>query len=504
MEHSRIDNRLILFHGLVWAFSTSLLWIIAALSEAALLSLPAMGLFFYACFIAFRISKSAGVVLLPFILVRAAVIVSLIAIEFGAAIPELSRVGEAGGYTASYAFYSGIMFISCAMIMCAFERRFSRPNQIGAGLLPGSRALLSALCIVGICSVLAIYLAAFGLQTGFPLLTGTDRFVYRRFSADFFVLNALNMKFISAILLGWVCFVNQNIFMKAGALISFAVLTVLYFLFGDKFFTMLTNIAFFFTPYLLLKWDGRFMRLAKYMPLAAAAIILSFGASYYIYSNGFAYDVDVTIQRIVDRMSGQGELWFVAARYEGQAFTWASDLIAKSFSVLVEEQPDYETFLSGLGTFYFTYNYSDPAMIASVQRNAGTTSPTMGFEAWGLVLTGYVGLFAMMIVAAIGISMSGGYVINALRRGNWISITAATVIIVQFWYATNQGSLTPIFLQSRFKWYVAVIVMELLFLLIVVPWARQTAASVQRMRDLARTVRSRKLARPDHDSSTIS
>ncbi|MEJ8630096.1 hypothetical protein P0F65_10170 [Sphingomonas sp. I4] len=99
--------------------------------------------------------------------------------------------------------------------------------------------------VVLLCMALGGIAFLHGLQGGFPLLAGVDRFLYRREYSSGLVLILLDNKFLFAAMLGAVAFAPRyQPLLKTAAIVAFLGLTGLYFLFGDKFFTILAEVAF--------------------------------------------------------------------------------------------------------------------------------------------------------------------------------------------------------------------------------------------------------------------
>ena len=92
-----------------------------------------------------------------------------------------------------------------------------------------------------------------GYRVGFPLMTGTDRFVFRVQTADIITVNILNLKVIIAIALGMVFASTRSAMIRNVIALEAMALVVLFFLFGDKFFTVAAFAAAFAGPYFVLK-----------------------------------------------------------------------------------------------------------------------------------------------------------------------------------------------------------------------------------------------------------
>ncbi|MFN3432735.1 MAG: hypothetical protein ACK46X_22665, partial [Candidatus Sericytochromatia bacterium] len=169
---------------------------------------------------------------------------------------------------ASFVAFTAVFFVVFALVFRRCERWF---------LAYARSPLLDDLVdwlgwpVVALCAALGVFAFLHGLQGGFPLLAGVDRFLYRRAYSSDLVLILLDNKFLFAAMLGAIAFTPRyRPLLKTAAMLTFLALTGLYFLFGDKFFTILAEVAFFAMPLLLARQGrlaGTLLRLA--VPVAA-------------------------------------------------------------------------------------------------------------------------------------------------------------------------------------------------------------------------------------------
>jgi hypothetical protein len=417
--------------------------------------------------ITLRMDQGAFAIFLPFIINRLSVSISLIFVEFGAFIPELGIDGRAGVASATYVFYSAIFFLFSVFFFKALTRKSKNAPRNQTALVFGRLGLIMALGIVAVELLVIVYLLAYGASTGFPLLSGVDRFVYRRYYGSVLFLNVINLKFIFAIFLGFVCF-SLRVWspLKQACWAIFITQNALFFLFGDKFFTIASNAAFFFVPYLVERRISIGKIVFAAAPFALFLVGLLFSVTYYIYSDGFKQSSYQTFERLGERMTAQSELWFIANDDSPSLANWDGNLLSKQLDSFWSTDPDTHTFEAGLGTFYFAWKYSPMRLAISMMNNAGTTSFTMGWEPLGLVMFGYIGLGVLMIGTAFVVALGASYLKWAIASKSPISIVIASYVIVQILYMTNQGTPFVVFNIMRIKTALIFIVLEFLVFLI--------------------------------------
>ncbi|MCC2976605.1 DUF6418 domain-containing protein [Sphingomonas sp. PL-96] len=405
-----------------------------------------------------RMSAAGLILLLPLVITRGATLLSLMCIEFGAYMPEVNRVGEAGDASASFVAVSAIFFLVYAAVFRMFEGPFLA--FVRSPLLDDLVALL-AWPVLLVCMAWGAVAFVHGAQDGFPLLQGVDRFLYRRELGSPFVLMLLDQKFLIAAILGSITFApRQTPMLKAFGTTTLIGLTCLYFLFGDKFFTILTEVTVFIMP-LLLRRIGRLRpTILRLLPLAAAVLCGSTAATLYIYSGYGRLPIDRTIASVGERIAGQGELWFVASRDSRRATAWDERLVQRNLAILDDNNPAHSAFVSGVDTFYFIERYAPSRLADSFRRSGGWVQFTMGTEAMALVMFGYVGLAVTMALAGVLIALLSLYLRRAFASGFHISLYFAVWAYLQgylfvqqaaFWSIAAPGQIKRLLLFATFE-----------------------------------------------------
>lgn len=435
-------------------------WLAASLLPSMAFSYTSLALFIWLTLVVARISPRAAILLLPVVITRLATMLSLIAIESGAYMPEINRLGAAGSASASFALFTAIFFIVFASCFRTIERplmQFARSE-----LLMMITRLLAWPVIAGIAAWCCLAFLQ-GLQSGFPLLEGVDRFFYRRYFAAGPVMLLLDNKNLIAALLGSIAFTpSYPRLLRFSAILTLVLATMLYFLFGDKFFTILAQASFFLMPYLLRRSDHLMSVLVKVIPLAAGLISLTVGVTLFIYSGYGRLPMDRTLQLVGERVAGQGELWYIANRDFGRATHWDSHLITRYMGEINEYDVPTAPMRAGVETFFFVQRYAPESVANAVKKNQGWVQFTMGYEAMALVMFGYVGVAVLMAVAGVTIALCAAYLQRSFLSGFPPSMFFAVWTYLVLSYAFQQASLWTAASPGQLKRFLLFFVIEML------------------------------------------
>ena len=324
-----------------------------------------------------------------------------------------------------------------------------------------------------------------GVRGGFPLLQGMDRFLYRKAYSSTLVLALLDNKFLLSAVLGSIAFAPRYApLLKLGAVLTLVALTALYFLFGDKFFTILAEVAFFAMPALLARQGRLAATLIRVAPPALALVCGSLGATLYIYSDYGRLPLDRTETLVGNRIAGQGELWFVATRDFRRATYWDDQLVSRNLTVLDDKAPSQFAFANGVETYYFINRYSPAKLAESFHRNGGWVQLTMGTEAMALVMFGWVGVAAVMACLGLLVAFGALYLRRAFASGFALSLFFAVWTTLQIYFAAQQASLWSIAAPGQVKRLLLFVTIEIMLL------------AVNRAQNLSGASRRRAATRP--------
>jgi hypothetical protein len=401
----------------------------------------------------------AAVLASPLIITRAATVLSLIFIEGGGYMPEIGRVGRPGDASASFVFVSALFFATYAVVFRAFDRIVSMHAK--SNLVTRLTTVLRW-PVIGGCAVLGLLALVQGLQTGFPLLQGVDRFLYRRFYGEGPVLLLLDNKVIVAALLGSIVFSGSAARLERAAAAALSVLVILEcFLFGDKFFTILSAAAYFVMPGFLLRGEAMARALSRMLLAGAVLLAAVFAITVYIYSDYGTLPIDRAGARLAERVAGQGELWFVATQDDPAVLGWKTNEVQQYVaSVRDDKDPQGAAFANGADTYHFVFKYAPQKLKDAFKANGGWVQFTMGFEAIGLVMFGYVGVMILMVLAGGLLALFSLFLYRAFLSEFPLSIIMAGWASLQFGMAVQQASLWAIFAAGQWRRFFLFIVLE--------------------------------------------
>ncbi|WP_174293189.1 DUF6418 domain-containing protein [Sphingomonas bacterium] len=437
-------------------------WALAASLASPFLSWTSLLLLGWLLLLLGRISPTGLILLLPLVITRGATTVSLLVIEAGAYMPEVNRLGEPGDASASFVAFTALFFLVFALVFRRFERAFLAYAR--SPLLDDIVALLGWPVVV-LFMALGAMAVLDGLRGGFPLLAGVDRFLYRREYSSQLVLILLDNKFLFAAILGAVAFAPRyRPLLKTAAVLTFLGLTALYFLFGDKFFTILAEVAFFAMPLLLARRGRLAPTLLRLAPPVAALLCAALAATIYIYSGYGRLPIGRTVALVGERVAGQGELWFVASHDARRATNWDAHLVERNIDTLDDKSPPASAFANGVETYYFIQRYSPAKLAASFRKNQGWVQLTMGTEAMALVMFGYVGVAAIMAFLGALVAFAALYLRRAFVSGFPLSLFFAVWTFLQIYFSVQQASLWSIAAPGQINRLLLFVTIEIVLL----------------------------------------
>lgn len=419
------------------------------------------------CTLIFRIEPRGAVLMLPYIISRASNMFALIMIEHGAEMFEIGAVGQPGPWSNLLNIYTALFWTAAILVLKPCLAMLDRRRTPRLSPVFDRFANLIASVTLALVGLLAAYLLFYGLRSGFPLIEGTDRFAYRRFAANKVTLYALNLKSIVGFVLGMVAFViPARRWMRIAAGMLFPAMIVLYFLFGDKFFTQLAAMASFFAPYLYCNYEQARRRLGIY-GLAGALALGTVGlVTTYIYSQGFTETPAATTKRLSGRMVGQGELWYLQSRIGAPLLRWDQPVLDRYVAALHIKQTELFAIHNSLGANYFSNRYAPDYLRASLHKNAGTVTYTAATEATGLVLFGWLGLGAAMLVIGLLVGLCCAYAAYAIATRSMVSALFAAYIYAQLRSGVVQAAPWTIFSIYSARWLSIILAIELALLVL--------------------------------------
>ena len=434
-------------------------WILAVQTPSMIFSYTSLLLFVWLGLLMVRIHPRATVLALPLLITRAATLVSLICIEAGSPMPEIGRVGVAGDASASFTAFTALFFLSYGLMFAAGERAVM--SSVTSPLLARLVAI-SRWPVIGLCAVLCVLALVQGLRTGFPVFEHVDRFYYRRYYGQGLIVNLLDFKFLLGALLGAVAFGPSapRLASLAAIFVQLALLGT-FFLFGDKFFTMLTMMAYFLTPYLLTH-QPLLRTLIRGWLVAAVLLAAAFGATLFIYCDYGNAPLETGMTKLGSRIAGQGELWFVATQDNRQWAAYDSRLVRDYTASLTGPDPAAQDFATGVETFFFINRYTPQPLRRSFHRNQGWVQLTMGGEAMALAGFGYVGVEILMVLGGALAALPALYLRRAFASQFPLSVALGLYMSLQVYTALQQAALWPVLSIGSLRRFLLIFVFELL------------------------------------------
>lgn len=407
----------------------------------------------------FSSSPSAVMLAAPFMILHLSVMVSLIAIESGAYMKEMGTEGHASVASATFIVYSLLLLSSAVLTYRWLDARRERKagRRRAASMAANGRQLrhwiksYSAILIGG---VIVSYLLLRGLGTGFPLLTGTDRFQYRS-RTDVLTLNFLNLKYVLGAFIGCGAAFAATARVRIVHHLVFVGYVVTSFLFGDKFFNILIASTFYAMPFTLREPDRIKQLMRRSLPMVLIVVACVTSVTAFIYSRGGELTPAETARHLGDRVAGQGQLWFMAVEDSASWIKFDTQIVRENLLNLVANPAAGYAFEHRLAAFYFVERYSPPAMHLSFVHNAGSVTPTMVFEAYGLVTFGFLGLAVMGILLGVFTGAAGYFLARSIMTGNPINALLPAFVMTQMIYMAAQGTLYSLIGLSSFKAYAA-------------------------------------------------
>ncbi|PZP32061.1 MAG: hypothetical protein DI603_11430 [Roseateles depolymerans] len=401
-----------------------------------------------------KLRTTALMMLSPFVLIQLSVMVSLIAIESGAHMKELGITGAPSVAGTLFPLVS-LLYIAAAVLAQDFWGARRAGDPVAPAALPRWLALAGLALGLGA----DLFLLAKGLAGGFPLLSGTDRFQFRA-GTDVLTLNLLNLKVVIAAALATGAQAAGSERGRRGHHALFGGYLLLSFLFGDKFFNIIVA-ALVYTMPVVAADPERFRRhLARRLPLALALLLPVAAATLVTYSNQGELSLAETLERLGDRVAGQGQLWWVAVRDNGHWFAWDSEAVRANLGSLVASPAASYVFEHRLVAFYFVERYAPAAMHLSFLHNNGTVTPTMLFEAYSLVVLGGLGLIVTTTLAGLFTGSVLHWLRTRMQRGQVVNVLLPAYVLIQTFYLMAQATLYTVLNPSAAKAYLAFLALQ--------------------------------------------
>ncbi len=424
-------------------------------------SVAATILFLLSVAFLFRAEPIAVWLLLPFVWLQFTVLLSLNFAEGGATMPEMGEGGGPSTAAVSYGLYSLLLVVTAVGARRWLGRRFVVPH--GGRARPDAKRPFSLLDVGLLCLAAGagIYLLVAGLRTGFPLLTHTDRFMYRRLDASVVTVDILDLQLLPALALGVGRLTTSSAFLRRVYVGLFMLLLMDSALFGDKFTILLMSLLAFVTPGMIEAPDAMIRTGLRFLPAFGLVALLMTGATLFIYSDYGALRLPDTLLLIGDRISGQGQLWYVTVQHDAAFLRFDTKSVGGVLASVVYKNPADYMFRHRLGPYAFVQAYAPALKYQAVLHDEGSVTPTMGFEAYGLALFGYAGLLVQVVASGVALAVLAVFIERALRSGNPLRALFPAFLLNGSLKLFAQGTLFNVCSVPMVKSYAAFILFEI-------------------------------------------
>lgn len=388
----------------------------------------------------------------PIIFLHFSAMISLNAIEAGAYMKEMGRLGHVSAASATWVLVVSI-FIWVATKVFVAATPVSQKSIMK--LDPARHGFIGTWAAPLVVSLFILWLLLKGAATGFPLIDGIDRFAYRRVAGDPITLNILNLKIVISAFLGLSaanCLTAVARNLHHAVFISYIGTS---FLFGDKFFIIVSCSLYYVAVQLAFRPESIARQARRFFLPAIGALLVAAAMTIYIYSGQGTYGIHKTFQLLIDRFTAQGQLWFIAFNENFRWIAFDTYGVVENIKVLIENPHQDYVFEKRLSAFHFVEAYAPSKMFLSFVGNQGFVAPVGVFEAYMLEMFGFLGGLVLVVFAGV----LGGYIARfihyAITIGNPFAILLPAYMLVQFYYLVAAGTPYNLFGLSAFKAYAA-------------------------------------------------
>lgn len=386
-----------------------------------------------ASYVAFSATMSQScpasfMLLAPLLFLRATELLSGVAIEYGGHVEELSLYGSAtGAFTRLSTVLMLFFFLASALI----EPQWSKVRDKFRGIEDAARRTAPALFVFALCGAAAVYLMLFGLSNGFPLIEGIDRFRYRLDLQDGAFVSIMNNIYLIALLMGVIA---MNIRWRKIAITLFTALIAVLVLYSEKFTSISMLLILFLIPMGLCHaaTHGKLpLRHIFYVPGFIGVITMPIILLVY----GYQENPALAMQKLANRMTAQGELWWIADRDHFEFFRLeGAPIIADIKTWFNPAAQDPITVGTDFGLYYVMMPYA-PSEIAYAAGQQGT-GYVFSLFAYLMMTTGIAGV---LVVGSLIHAVYAVTVILLMRAVADLSILRSVLAMKLFIWNVSGG-----------------------------------------------------------------
>ena len=374
------------------------------------------------CITLLILRPASFVLLAPLLFLRMTEFLSGIAIEYGFYINELAMYGEpTGAFTRLCALY--VLFFSLASGVIESAWRKVRPHML---TLPDRISTTWGFTLLVAVTVLMLgYIINIGLQNGFPLIEGVDRFRYRIDLQNSVFVSFFGNRFILIILLATFALAPAC---RTLSVLLIAAIFVVSALYSEKFTSIALMLILAVLPrglYVIAR-DGGLPKSAMFkIPAIIAAITVPLVLAVY----GVNENPDIALKRLMDRMTNQGELWWLADRNHMEMFKLEADPILADISTWLRPTAQNPVEVGPrFGLYYVMQRYA-PSEIAYVAALQGT-GYVFSLFLYLMMTTGLIGLILIGSAAHLVLGIVMAWVMQSIARASVVQLAVAAKLFV--------------------------------------------------------------------------
>ncbi|MDD3289172.1 MAG: DUF6418 domain-containing protein [Alphaproteobacteria bacterium] len=387
---------------------------------------------------------SALTLLAAFGIMGATQMISGIMIELGGFLSETGQMGEpTGGFMRLTITYI-IFFGAAAFVSEHFIARWKGSGKID--IFINQKLRLNSLVIIAINSLIAIalvYLVIIGIKNGFPLLTETDRFVFRKDLDDPVFLSVIGNRVAMILYLGFMNAMSGN--KGAYRLMTFC-LFVVSALFGEKFTSLSIMLMLFFTPaFMHTAWRSNGLPIKRMFLIGVGITIMTLPLVFIVY--GGLHNAQSAIDRTVNRMTLQGQLWFLADREVNDLVRFDAEPLMNDLRMMTAQKQDVETRRNlsypFQGMAWMLLHFADPIK-AYLGINSGVVF-CLGLHAYLLEMLGWLGLFIANIFLGVILGLISSGIIYSIIHCRIVHLLVFSKFLTFWATASNMADLYCMF-----------------------------------------------------------
>lgn len=334
--------------------------------------------------------------------------ISGILIESGGYLSETQEMGSVTGGFLRLAILYIILFCIVLIIVETYVQKWEKDRRITLFVLEKVHpypfmVMLFNFCLVGG----LVYLFLIGLKNGFPLITGEDRFDFSRRLGDPIYTSIMGNRTGAAAFLALMVANAKNKAPYFGLALAMAGVSALL---GDKFTGYVSLFGLLSAPtFCKIAWKNGALPLRNVFILGIIITLVTMPLVYIVY--GGLDNSSKGLDKMKDRMTLQGQLWFLSDREVKDIFRFNADTLSVDWDMMTAYTPVPKIARDKpnpfQGTAYMMVHFAPPRVAYTAFNNG--VNFCLGLHGYALEMLGWFGLFVFNILLAVslGLILSG-------------------------------------------------------------------------------------------------